>query len=84
MCLLQQNWNAERGTEILNTLLKHRKLDLVVYRPWQMKNILQWDGNTEKKPASIRPNAQNLILICTSMMFIIEQNMIHMIFSFAK
>ena len=26
-----KNWNVERGTEILNTLLKRRKLDLVGY-----------------------------------------------------
>ena len=32
-----KNWNAARWTEILNTLLKRRKLDLVGYLPRQMK-----------------------------------------------
>ena len=30
-----KNWNVERGTEILNTLLTQRKLDLLGYLPWQ-------------------------------------------------
>ena len=61
-----------------------RKLNLVGHLPWQMKNILQWNGNKEKKPASIRPNAQNLILMCTFIILIIEHTMIHMIFSSEK
>ena len=32
-----KDWNAERGTEILSKLLKRRKLDWILYLPWQMK-----------------------------------------------
>ena len=32
-----KNWNAARWTEILNTLLKRRKLDLLGYLPRKMK-----------------------------------------------
>ena len=31
-----KNWNAEGGTEILNRLLRCRRLDLVRYLLWQM------------------------------------------------
>ena len=30
------NWNAEKGTKILNAILKSRKLNLVGYHPWKM------------------------------------------------
>ena len=52
-----KNWNAEGGTEILNTLLKCRKLDLVGYLPWNMKKISCNGMATKKKQASISPNA---------------------------
>ena len=52
-----KNWNAEGETEILNTLLKRRKLDLVGYLPWKMKKYPAMEWQQRKKQASIRPNA---------------------------
>ena len=45
-----KNWNAEGGTEILNTLLKRRKLDLVGYLPWKMKKYpaMEWQQRKNK------------------------------------
>ena len=39
-----KNWDAERGTEILDTFLKHKKSDLVGYLPWQIKiySPMEW------------------------------------------
>ena len=44
-----KNWNAERGTEILNTFLKRRKLDLVGYLPWQVKKYPAMEWQERKK-----------------------------------
>ena len=64
--------------------LKCRKLVLVGNLPRQMKKYPAMKWQQRKKFASIGPNAQNLILICTFIMLIIEHTMIHMIFSSGK
>ena len=64
--------------------LKCRKLVLVGNLPRQMKKYPAMEWQQRKKFASIGPNVQNLILICTFIMLIIEHTMIHMIFSSGK
>ena len=75
-----KNWNAERGTELLNTFLRRRKLDLIGHLPWQMKKYPSAEWHEKKNPASIRIYVlNNLILICTFMIMILEYTMVHMI-----
>ena len=64
--------------------LKCRKLVLVGNLPRQMKKYPAMEWQQRKNFASIGPNVQNLILICTFIMLIIEHTMIHMIFSSGK
>lgn len=44
------SWNSERGTKILNALLKRRKLNLVGYHCWQMKTYLAAEWEEREKP----------------------------------
>ena len=45
-----KNWNTERGTKILNALLKHRKPNPVGYHSWPMKTYpaAEWEGREKK------------------------------------
>ena len=45
-----KNWNAERGTVLLNTFLRRRKLDLIGYLPWQMIKYPSAEWHKRKKP----------------------------------
>ena len=45
-----ENWKTERGTKILNTLLKRRKLDQVGYQvPWIMKRYPEAEWKEREK-----------------------------------
>ena len=65
------NRNAERGTKVLNALLKRRKLNLVGYHPWEMKKYPAAEWEEREKTCEYTFQCLILILICIFMMLII-------------